>query len=85
MNLLKLYEEERLQFCVAVAYALVAVNFNSLGYDERAVEYANKALEAFSIQPDQDVPTGILMDLIRDSRGHSSFARHVMEGHGSIH
>lgn len=58
--------------CVAVSYALAAANFNSRGYDKRAVEYAGKALEASRFQPDEDESAYM--------GGRSSFASRVKEG-----
>ncbi|ROW00674.1 hypothetical protein VSDG_03416 [Cytospora chrysosperma] len=82
--LLKLYEDERLQCCMVVAYALAAVNFNSLGLDKQAVTYAHLARDAQSIAAVEDAPHrhpwDIIDEMLQDPRRHSSFARRVKEG-----
>lgn len=82
--LLKLYQDERLQCCMAVAYTLAAVNFNSLGFDKQAAVYAHLAREAQVIEGREDGPyVHVIADLMQDPRGHSSFARRVKEGQGA--
>ncbi|KUI67040.1 hypothetical protein VM1G_03044 [Cytospora mali] len=76
--LLRLYENERLQCCMAGAYTLAALNFNSLGYDKRAVKYAGLAIEALRIEKGEGAPdVRVMEDLIRDPRGHNTFAVRV--------
>lgn len=76
--LLGLYENERLHCCLAGAYALVARNFNMLGYGSQAVTYAGLAIEAIKIEKGENTPEiKELRELSRDPKGHPTWKSRV--------
>lgn len=79
--LLKLYEDERLHCRIANAYILAALNFNVLGYDQRAVKYASLAIDALKIEKgeaSQHVES--MEELKRDPKGHPTFKGRGKQG-----
>lgn len=72
--LLKLYEDERLHCRIANAYILAALNFNVLGFDQRAVKYASLAIDALKIEKgDGSSQLEAMEELKRDPKGHPTF------------
>lgn len=72
--LLKLYEDERLHCRIANAYILAALNFNVLGFDQRAVKYASLAIDALKIEKgDGSSQLETMEELKRDPKGHPTF------------
>lgn len=72
--LLKLYEDERLHCRIANAYILAALNFNVLGFDQRAVKYAALAIDALKIEKGEGSPhVESMEELKRDPKGHPTF------------
>ncbi|KAI3395973.1 hypothetical protein diail_612 [Diaporthe ilicicola] len=72
--LLKLYEDERLHCRIANAYILAALNFNVLGYDQRAVKYAALAIDALKIEKGEGSShIETMEELKRDAKGHPTF------------
>lgn len=49
-RLVELYQEENLESRMAEMYGQVAIGYNSLGYQKRAIKYANLAVQACIIQ-----------------------------------
>lgn len=49
-RLIELYQEEGLESRLADMYGQVAINYNSLGYQKRAIKYAEKAVQAGIIE-----------------------------------
>lgn len=79
--LLKLYEDERLHCRIANAYILAALNFNVLGFDQRAVKYASLAIDALKIEKgegSQHVES--MEELKRDPKGHPTFKGRGKQG-----
>lgn len=79
--LLKLYEDEKLQCRIANAYILAALNFNVLGFDQRAVKYASLAIDALKIEKgegSQHVES--MEELKRDPKGHPTFKGRGKQG-----
>ncbi|KAI7779298.1 hypothetical protein LA080_000969 [Diaporthe eres] len=72
--LLKLYEDERLHCRIANAYILAALNFNVLGFDQRAVKYASLAIDSLKIEKGEGSPhVEAMEELKRDPKGHPTF------------
>lgn len=72
--LLKLYEDERLHCRIANAYILAALNFNVLGFDQRAVKYASLAVDALKIENGEgSSQVETMEELRRDPKGHPTF------------
>lgn len=72
--LLKLYEDERLHCRIANAYILAALNFNVLGFDQRAVKYASLAIDSLKIEKGEGSPhVETMEELKRDPKGHPTF------------
>ncbi|KAH8766205.1 hypothetical protein F5883DRAFT_556711 [Diaporthe sp. PMI_573] len=72
--LLKLYEDERLHCRISSAYILAALNFNVLGFDQRAVKYASLAIDALKIEKGEGSSHVEMMEeLKRDPKGHPTF------------
>lgn len=79
--LLKLYEDERLHCRIANAYILAALNFNVLGFDQRAAMYASLAIDALKIEKGDAAPQVETMEeLKRDPKGHPTFKGRGKEG-----
>ncbi|KKY31872.1 putative het domain protein [Diaporthe ampelina] len=79
--LLKLYEDERLHCRIANAYILAALNFNVLGYDQRAAKYASLAIDALKIEKGEASPhVEAMEELKRDPKGHSTFKGRRKQG-----
>lgn len=79
--LLKLYEDEGLQCCMAGAYTLASLSLKSLGYDKRALKYAELAIEALGIEEGDGAPdVRTMRELIRDPTGHFTFPDRVKKG-----
>lgn len=87
---LGLHENERLHCCLAEAYALAAVNFNMLGYDQHAVRYADLAIDSFRMEKGGvgsssrsgavggiEVSSSEMEALRRDAKGHASWRARV--------
>ncbi len=49
-RLVQLYEDEGLKARLSEMYALVALNYNALGYAKRAIKFANMAVQAGIIE-----------------------------------
>lgn len=49
-RLIELYQEEGLESRLADMYGQVAINYNALGYQKRAIKYAEKAVQAGLIE-----------------------------------
>lgn len=72
--LLKLYEDERLHCRIANAYILAALNFNVLGFDQRAVKYASLAIDALKIEKGEGSShVESMEELKKDPKGHPTF------------
>lgn len=81
--LLKLYEDERLHCRIANAYILAALNFNVLGYDQRAVKYAALAIDALKIEKGEGSShIEAMEELKRDPKGHPTFKGRGQKGGG---
>lgn len=79
--LLKLYEDERLHCRIANAYILAALNFNVLGFDQRAVKYASLAIDALNIEKGDGSPhVETMEELKRDPKGHPTFKGRAKKG-----
>lgn len=79
--LLKLYEDERLHCRIANAYILAALNFNVLGFDQRAVKYASLAIDALKIEKGEGSPhVESMEELKRDPKGHPTFKGRGKQG-----
>lgn len=77
-KLLRLYKEERLEHRMADAYTLAALNYNSLGDEKRAAEYAALSVDANMIEngpKTQDLP--IMRALAADPKGHWSWRKRL--------
>ena len=72
--LLKLYEDERLHCRISSAYILAALNFNVLGFDQRAVKYALLAIDALKIEKGEGSShVETMEELKKDPKGHPTF------------
>lgn len=79
--LVKLYEDERLHCRIANAYILAALNFNVLGYDQRAVKYAALAIDALKIEKGDGSPyVETMEELKRDPKKHPTFKGRGKQG-----
>lgn len=79
--LLKLYEDERLHCRIANAYILAALNFNVLGFDQRAVKYASLAVDALKIEKGESSQhVESMEELKRDPKGHPTFKGRGKQG-----
>ncbi|KAH8913085.1 SET domain-containing protein [Coniochaeta sp. PMI_546] len=75
---IKLYKDDNLDFTIAGAYTLAALNYNMLGDEKMAVKYARLALEAGAIEygpSSSDVRE--MQALLRDPRGHFSWRKRL--------
>ncbi|OIW32782.1 SET domain-containing protein [Coniochaeta ligniaria NRRL 30616] len=73
---IKLYKDDNLDFAIAGAYTLAALNYNMLGDEKMAVKYAKLAVEAGSLEhgpPSSDVSE--MRALLRSPKGHFSWRR----------
>ena len=66
-RLLSLYEEEGLNVRYSDMYELLALNYNALGYQKRAVKYANLAVQAGIIEDGPDSNDVIAMRILAKS------------------
>lgn len=74
----ELFREERLEFSVAGAYTLAALNCNMLGEEVMAVEYARLAVEAGRVENGPEAGDVREMEALRrDPRGHFSWRKRV--------
>lgn len=72
------HEQERLQFAMAGAYTLAALNYNMLGEEERAVEHAALAVEAGGIEYGPEAGDVREMEaLMADPRGHFTWRKRL--------
>lgn len=75
---IKLFRDDSLDFAIAGAYTLAALNYNMLGDEKMAVKYAGLALEAGGIEygpTSSDVRQ--MQALLRDPRGHFSWRKRL--------
>ena len=74
----ELFRKERLEFSVAGAYTLAALNCNMLGEEDMAVEYARLAVEAGRIENGPEARDVREMEaLTKEPRGHFSWRKRV--------
>lgn len=72
------YEQERLDFAMAGAYTLAALNYNMLGEEELAVRHARLAVQAGEIEYGPAADDVREMEaLIRDPRRHFSWRKRL--------
>lgn len=73
-DMIKMHEDERLEFMMAAAYRYAALNANMLGRAELAEEYAGLAIEAFRIEAGNDNEAIREMQNLRaNPKGHATF------------
>jgi hypothetical protein len=70
-KLIRLYKEERMEFKIAGAYTLAALNYNRLGNERLARKYADLAVEAGVLESGPEAMDVLTMqELARDPRAH---------------
>lgn len=80
-RMLQLYEIERLQYKIADAYTLAAMNYNGLGFDRKARRYATLAIKTGTMQNGEDSPdVHIMKALMSDPKGYFSYSDWLSKG-----
>ncbi|KAL2113915.1 hypothetical protein VUR80DRAFT_1768 [Thermomyces stellatus] len=79
-RLIELYQEERLESRLADMYGQVAINYNSLGYQKRAIKYAEKAVQAGIIESGKGSNDVIAMRILaKNTLEHYSWRKRLQD------
>lgn len=78
-ELVRGYEEERLDIKIALPLAVAAENANALGYDEEARAYAARAIEAGLLEMEMEEGGSLrtMRAILEDAKGHYTYRKRV--------